>query len=95
MTAMHLRPTAEPLPRPRYVWLAVVLELFTALGAIPVGLSLRAAIRRARHRAAHGVDPGVAVRQLPRPGLYLLLMNGIGMLVLAGLSVARHPPPRG
>ena len=91
MTAIHLRPIAQPLPRPRYVWVAVVLELFTALGAIPVGLSLVQ-------------DPTGASIGLPKawieaspfgsylvPGLYLLLMNGLGMLVLAVLSVARHP----
>jgi hypothetical protein len=91
MTAVHLRPAAEPLPRPTYVWIAVVLELFTALGAIPVGLSL---VR----------DPSGAAIGLPHdwieaspfgsylvPGLYLLVMNGVGMLVVAGLSIARHP----
>jgi hypothetical protein len=76
--------------RPRYVWIAVVLEVFTALGAIPVGIMFL-------------MDPTGQLVQLPRgwieatpfgsylvPGLYLLLVNGIGMLALAGLSILRH-----
>lgn len=78
------------MERPRYVWIAVVLEVFTALGAIPVGIMFL-------------MDPTGQLVQLPRgwieatpfgsylvPGLYLLLVNGIGMLALAGLSILRH-----
>ena len=54
----------RPLPGPRYVWLAVVLELFTAFGAIPVGLSLRPT-RLAPASGSRRLDRGVAVRQLP------------------------------
>lgn len=91
MTAIHLRPTAEPLPRPRYVWVAVLLELFTALGAIPVGLSL------VTDPSGSGIGlPSAWIEASPfgsylLPGLYLLAMNGVGMLLVAALSVARHP----
>jgi hypothetical protein len=91
MTAIHLGPAATPLVRPRFVWVAVVLELFTAVGAIPVGLSL------VRDPTGAGVGlPTAWIEASPFhsylvPGLYLLLANGVGMLLLAALSVARHP----
>ncbi len=37
MHTPHLR-VSQRVERPRYVWLAVALEVFTAVGAIPVGL---------------------------------------------------------
>ncbi len=89
---MHVQvmPGDARVGRPRYVWIAVVLELLTALGAIPVGIMFL-------------IDPTGQLVQLPRgwieatpfgsylvPGLYLLLVNGVGMLVLAGLSILRH-----
>jgi hypothetical protein len=76
--------------RPVFAWIGVVLEIFTALGAIPVGLIFLQ-------------DPTGQSMQLPRgwieatpfgnyfvPGLYLLFVNGFAMLALAGLSVRRH-----
>jgi hypothetical protein len=79
-----------PIERPRYVWLAVAIELLTAITAVPVGWMLM-------------TDPSGAGIQLPHdwiensvfgsyfiPGLYLFAMNGIGMLVAAGLTVLRH-----
>ena len=84
-------PDAMRVERPAFVWIAIVLEVFTALGAIPVGLMFLA-------------DPTGQLVQVPRgwieatvfgsyvvPGLYLLLVNGLGMLALAFLSVRRHP----
>ena len=84
-------PDATRVERPAFVWIAIVLEVFTALGAIPVGLMFLA-------------DPTGQLVQVPRgwieatvfgsyvvPGLYLLLVNGLGMLALAFLSVRRHP----
>lgn len=91
MTAVHLRPSATRIARPRYAWVAVALELFTAVGAIPVGLSL------VQDPTGAGVGlPAVWIQGSPFqtylvPGLYLLLVNGIGMLVLAALSVAGRP----
>jgi hypothetical protein len=87
---VHLSPRDHTVERPRYVWLAVALELFTAVGAIPVGIMFLA-------------DPTGRIVQVPQgwieqtflgsylvPGLYLLLVNGFGMLALAGLTVRRH-----
>jgi hypothetical protein len=90
---MHVQfmPDARRVDRPAYVWIAVILEVFTAIGAIPVGLMFLA-------------DPTGQLVQVPRgwieatvfgsyvvPGLYLVLVNGLGMLALAILSIRRHP----
>jgi hypothetical protein len=90
MTAIHLRPAAGPLPRPGYVWLAVVLELFTAIGAIPVGLSLIRDPTGAGVGLPHDWIEASPFGSYLVPGLYLVAVNGVGMLVVAGLSVARH-----
>jgi len=89
---MHVEfiPSARRVERPAYVWLAIVLEGVTAVLAIPVGLVFLS-------------DPSGRSMQLPPewiagtpfgdyviPALYLLLVNGVAMLVLAGLSVIRH-----
>jgi hypothetical protein len=87
---VQLRFDARRVERPAWVWIAIVLEVFTAVGALPVGVMFLA-------------DPTGQLVQVPRgwieatvfgsyviPGLYLLLVNGLGMLVLAGLSVRRH-----
>jgi hypothetical protein len=89
---MHaeLRAGDRRIVRPAYVWLAVALEVLTAILAIPVGLIFLG-------------DPSGRSMEIPEdwirntvfgsfaiPGLYLLLVNGIGMLILAVLSVTRH-----
>lgn len=89
---MHVQliPSQPRVERPAYVWLAIALELFTAIGAIPVGLMFLA-------------DPTGRIVQVPQgwiertvfgsylvPGLYLLFVNGGGMLLLALLTLRRH-----
>jgi hypothetical protein len=82
--------TAGKVERPRFVWIGVALEVFTGVLAIPVGLAFIG-------------DPSGRSMQLPAgwieatpfgsyllPGLYLLAMNGAGMLGVAALTVARH-----
>jgi hypothetical protein len=87
---IHLAPAQERVERPRWVWPAVALELLTGALALPVGWSFI-------------VDPtgsgfGAPLPWIEQsifgdyfvPGLYLFAMNGIGMLVLAGLTLTRH-----
>lgn len=86
---LRLAPSRR-VERPRFVWLAVLLELFTGVLAVPVGLSFIG-------------DPTGRAMQLPAgwieatpfgsylvPGLYLVAVNGFGMLLLAGLTIIRH-----
>lgn len=88
---MHaqLVPRAHRVERPSYVWPAIALEVVTAALAIPVGW-------------AFIVDPTGGSMGVPQdwiagsfgsylvPGFYLFAMNGVMMLVLAGLSACRH-----
>ena len=87
---VYFAPAAR-VTRPPYVWLAVVIEVVTALLAIPVGL-------------AFITDPSGRAMQLPQgwieatpfgtyliPGLYLVAVNGLAMLVAAALAIVRHP----
>ena len=87
---VQFMPETRRVERPAYAWIAVILEVFTAIGAIPVGLMFLA-------------DPTGQLVQVPRgwieatifgsylvPGLYLLLVNGFGMLILAFLTIRRH-----
>jgi len=89
MTSVHL--TADrPIERPTYAWLAVVLQIGTALTAVPVGFSLMTDTTG----SGIGLPPewirGSVFGSYFLPGLYLFAMNGIGMLVAALLIVARH-----
>jgi hypothetical protein len=89
---MHAQLIADSgrLERPPYVWIAVIIEIATAILAIPVGLAFIA-------------DPTGAGMSVPQswiadsifgsylvPGLYLFAVNGLGMLALAVLSAYRH-----
>jgi hypothetical protein len=82
--------TPGRLARPRYVWLAVVLEVFTALGAIPVGIMFLTDPTGRTVGLPGGWIEATPFGSYLVPGLYLLLMNGVMMLVAAGLSVTRH-----
>jgi hypothetical protein len=84
------RPIATPLMRPGYAWLALVLELATAIGAIPVGIMLITDPSGAGVGFPPGWIEATPFGSYLVPGLYLLLMNGVGMLVVAGLTLARH-----
>lgn len=89
MLTVHLA-AGRPLARPRYVWLGVAIELLTAIMAVPVGVALV-------------LDPTGKGIGLPTewiqasvfgsyfvPGLYLFVMNGLGMVVAAGLTATGH-----
>ncbi len=89
---MHaqLMPATRRVDRPAYVWLAGVLALFTAAGAIPVGLQLVTDTTGASIGFPAGWIEATPFGSYLIPGLYLLLMNGAGMLILSGLIVMRH-----
>ena len=78
------------IERPGYVWVAIALEVFTALGAIPVGTMLLTDPTGAGVGLPAGWIEATPFGSYLVPGLYLFAMNGIGMLVLAALSVRRH-----
>ena len=87
---VELMPRARYIERPAFVWIGVALEVFTGVLAIPVGVMFLQ-------------DPTGRVMQLPQgwieatpfgsyliPGLYLIAVNGLGMLALAALTIRRH-----
>ncbi len=87
---MQFVPHSRRIERPPFVWVGVALEVFTGLLAVPVGWAFLQ-------------DPTGRGLQLPQgwieatpfgsyfvPGLYLVAVNGFGMLAAAALSVYRH-----
>jgi hypothetical protein len=89
MLTAHLTANGR-IERPPFVWPAVPIELITALGALPVGWSLMS------DPSGHGVGlpstwiAGSIFGTYFIPGVYLVVMNGLGMLVAAGLTLRRH-----
>jgi hypothetical protein len=88
--SFRARPAAATVERSAYIWLAVVLELFTALGAIPVGIQLLMDTTGALVGFPPGWIEATPFGSYLVPGIYLLLVNGVGMLILAALTVRRH-----
>lgn len=78
------------IERPGYAWVAVALQAFTAVGAIPVGFALLTDTTGRSVGLPGGWIEATPFGSYLVPGLYLLLMNGLGMLIAAGLIVARH-----
>ncbi len=78
------------IERPAYVWVAIALEVFTAVGAIPVGLMLLTDPTGAGAGFPPGWIEATPFGSYLVPGLYLLAMNGIAMLGVALLSVRCH-----
>ena len=87
---IHLAPGSRTLRRPGYVWIAIALEVVTAIGAIPVGNMFLADPTGRLVQVQQGWIEQTVFGSYFVPGLYLLAMNGVGMLLLAGLSVRRH-----
>jgi hypothetical protein len=79
------------LPRPGWVWIGVGLQLFVGVMAVPVGLVMIA--------DPHGNPVGIPQEWIASspfgsyllPGIFLLLVNGIGQLTAAALAIGRHP----
>lgn len=86
---MHIRSAGVPMPR--YAWIAVALEVFTGVMAIPVGLLFLSDPTGKAIGVPQGWIEATVFGSYAVPGLYLLLVNGLGMLALAVLTVVRHP----
>ncbi len=88
---VEVRPASGRVERPAYVWAAVIFELFTAVGAIPVGIMFLADSSGALVGMQPGWIEGTMFGSYLLPGIYLLFVNGLAMLSLALLTVRRHP----
>lgn len=82
---------AGTVARPRYAWIAVALEVFTAAGAIPVGIMFLADPTGGLIGTPHEWIENSVFGSYAVPGLYLVLVNGLAMLLAAALTVRRHP----
>ena len=87
---IEIAPRSHQIERPRFVWLAVAMELLTGALAIPVGWSfIQDASGQALGVPQGWIEASVFGSYLI-PGLYLFAINGVAMLVLAALSIRRH-----
>ena len=89
---MHIEfePRSHQIERPRYVWPAVGLEVLTGILAIPVGWSFIQDPTGQAMGLTQGWIESTVFGSYLIPGLYLLAINGVGMLALAALTVRRH-----
>lgn len=89
---MHIEiaPRERRIERPAFVWIGVALEIFTAIGAIPIGVLFIRDPSGGALQLTPGWIEATPFGTYLIPGLYLLAVNGFGMLALAILSVRRH-----
>ena len=89
MVSWHLRAPSR-IERPWYAWVGAAIAAVTAVGALPVGWSLindpsGSSIGLPSDWIANSVFGSYLI-----PGLYLFLINGLGMVAAVGLVVIRH-----
>jgi hypothetical protein len=89
---MQAHPARRPLrvERPWFVWIAVALQAGTGVLAIPIGWLFIQNPTGSALGMPQGWIEATPFGSYLIPGLYLLLVNGFGMLAVAGLSMARH-----
>ena len=83
-------PTSRQVVRPWYASAGAVAAVLTGIMAIPVGIIFLTDPSGASMGLPHGWIEATPFGSYTVPGLYLLAMNGAGMLVLAGLIIRRH-----
>jgi hypothetical protein len=87
---MRIAVAGSRVVRPGWVWIAVALQIFVGVMAVPVGLLMIA--------DPTGDPVGIPNEWIANtpfgsfliPGLFLLFVNGIGQLAAATLAVMRH-----
>ena len=90
MIEATLIPAGGRVERPAWVWIGAVLEVVTAILAIPVGLMFVADPSGGTMQLPPGWIEGSPFGSYLVPGLYLFAVNGVGMLVVAALTARRH-----
>src|SRR5690349_22639223 len=73
-------PADRRIERPGYAWIAIALEVFTAIGAIPVGFAMLTDTTGASVGLPGGWIEATPFGSYLVPGLYLLLMNGVASI---------------
>jgi hypothetical protein len=87
---VNIVPASAKVPRPAYAWIAAAAAVFTGVLAIPVGLLFIGDPTGAAIGVPQGWIEATVFGSYVIPGLYLLFVNGVGMLILAALIVLRH-----
>lgn len=87
---LHVVPGASRVERPWYAAIAAVVALLTAVLAVPVGWIFITDPTGAAMGLPGGWIEATPFGSYLVPGLYLLVVNGIGMLLLAALIAGRH-----
>jgi hypothetical protein len=78
------------IERPAYAWIAVALQLLTAVAAIPVGLEMVRNPEGAPLGLPQAWIDATVFGSYLLPGLFLFAINGIGQLVAAAAIVLRN-----
>jgi hypothetical protein len=91
MTAMSRLLVAHRIERPAYAWVAVALQLFTAVMAVPVGFAMILDANGSPLGIPNDWIAGTPFGSFLVPGIVLLCMNGAGQLSAAILVWQRHP----
>jgi hypothetical protein len=81
---------SQRIDRPAYAWIAVALQVGTALMAIPVGLGMMMEPEGAPLGLPQAWIDATPFGSWLAPGLFLFAMNGLGQLAAALLIVIRH-----
>jgi hypothetical protein len=87
---MHALPARQPIERPGWVWLGIGLQVFVGIMAVPVGVLMIADPNGSPVGIPHEWIADSPFGSFLLPGLFLLLVNGVGQLGAAALAVARH-----
>jgi hypothetical protein len=87
---MRAYPARRPIQRPGWVWLGIGLQVFVGVMAVPVGLLMVADPNGSPVGIPHDWIADTPFGSFLLPGLFLLLVNGVGQLGAAALAIARH-----
>lgn len=87
---LHSASAPQLVERPSFVWLGVLLEVATAVFAIPVGWSFLMDQTGRAIGIPQGWIEATPFGSYFLPGLLLIGMNGFAMLAAAALAVRRH-----
>jgi len=79
------------IERPGFVWIGIAAQVFVGVMAVPVGLVMVLEPNGSPLGIPHEWVADSVFGSFLVPGLFLLLVNGIGQLVAAALAVMRTP----
>lgn len=85
------RTTGGRIERPGFVWIGIAAQLFVGVMAVPVGLVMALEPNGSPLGIPHEWVADSVFGSFLVPGLFLLLVNGVGQLVAAALAVMRTP----